>query len=161
MNEISYILGFIRAKNAEKRGYFRLKDYRAFTELASKYFKLSVKLVGKYPMIYFSKKELDKLKENTKIDYAQYIAGIIDAKAYINPKKRIIRISGKKNFLDETKKLLEKLEIPARIRKLGKYQCMEIEGLFRCSLVYKRIPCRIKKDKIKKCLEYQVYGGSE
>ncbi len=154
MNEISYILGFIRAKNAEKRGYFRLKNYQTFIEIASKYLKLSVKLVGKYPMIYFSTRKLNELAKSIEIDYEQYIAGIIDARAYINPKKRLIRISGKREFLEETKKLLDKLNIPAKIRKLGKYNCLEIEGLFRCSLVYKKIPCRVKKDKIRKCLEY-------
>jgi len=158
MNEISYILGFIKAKNAEKRGCFRLKNYKEFVELASKYLELRVKEVSKYPMVYFSRKKLDELAKKAEIDYSQYIAGIIDAKAYINPRKRIIRISGKEEFLEEIKEIFKRVGIPGRIRKLGKYQCLEIEGLFRCSLVYKRIPCRIKKDKIKKCLEYQIYG---
>jgi hypothetical protein len=88
------------------------------------------RLEEKFGKIDKNKLPIELLDSEEKIK--SFLKGYFEGKSSISVRKRLIKVSGKKEILEQLKLLLEKENINAKIYKTGKYCSLYIEGKNKC-----------------------------
>ena len=139
----------------EKLGKPRMKEnYRGFTVVLIKK-NLGEKLTE---FGYIKKDILPIEKLDSEEKRTSFLSGYFEGKSSISVKNRIIKISKKKDILEQLKKLLELENISARIYKNGKYFSLYIEGKTKC-LVFKnkiKFLSNEKNEKLEKIVSFGI-----
>ncbi len=172
-----YSCGSVKSKNK-----FELQTKRQ--ELATLFFELS-KRIGKpkmtktnnsFTVLLINKNLGDKFKKNigleSKIDKKElpvgllnntekrisFLRGYFEGKSSVSVKNRIIKISGKKEQLEQLKKLLELENINAGIYKNRKYFSLYIEGKNKCLIFKEKIGflTKEKNEKLENLVSFSV-----
>ncbi|MCK4730050.1 MAG: hypothetical protein KAT28_01920 [Candidatus Aenigmarchaeota archaeon] len=118
----------------------------------------SVKITGKNLIKNFG---IDKTKipdlEN-KGERTGFLRGFFEGKSSISIVTRIIRMSGKREQLENLKKLLDSENVNSVIYNSGGYYSLYIEGKSRCEIFRDKIGflTREKKDKLDKTISFGI-----
>lgn len=85
-----------------------------------------------------------------------FLQGFFEGKSSISIRKKIIKVSGKKEILTQLKYLLDKIDIKANIYKTGKYYSLYIEGKNRCRIFRDKINfiSKEKREILEKLINY-------
>ena len=84
-----------------------------------------------------NKLPIEKLDSEEKI--INFLKGYFEGKSSISVRKKLIKVSGKKEILEQHKFLLDKENINAKIYKTGSYCSLYIEGKNKCRIFMEKI----------------------
>ena len=104
------------------------------------------------------KNTLPTEKLNSEEKRISFLRGYFEGKSSASVRNRIIKVSGKKELLEQLKKLLEVENISAGIYKNGKYFSLYIEGKTKCLAFKNRIGflSKEKNDKLDGIVSFSV-----
>ncbi len=141
---ILYSCGSIKSKSKVEFQTKRKELVDLIKEIASKFTRPKLKS-GKYYTVYILDKNLNEklgliIKKNElPLDFLNsserrrnFLKGYFEGKSSIYPRKNLIKISGKKEILEQLKEILSKEDISAKVYKTGKYYSLYIEGKTKC-----------------------------
>ncbi len=118
----------------------------------------AVQLTGKNLIknLRINKNKIPDLKDGGEI--TGFLRGFFEGKSSISIVTRIIRLSGKKEQLENIKKLLKSENIDSVIYRSGKYYSLYIEGKNRCERFRDKIGflTKEKKDKLDKVISFGI-----
>jgi len=77
-----------------------------------------------------NKLPIEQLNSEEKI--RNFLKGYFEGKSSISVRKKLIKVSGKKEILEQLKYLLDRANINAKIYKTGNYYSLYIEGKNKC-----------------------------
>jgi len=143
---ILYSCGSIKSKSRVEFQTKRKELMHIIKEIASTFTKPKLKLGVNYTVRILDKNLSEKLgikmdKKRIPVEFLNssekrrnFLKGYFEGKSSISPRKNLIKVSGKRDVLEQLKELLSHEDINAKVYKTGKYYSLYIEGKTKCRI---------------------------